>query len=328
MDRLVDEIISGVFSNREEFVIRDIDFNQSYLNELLFFFKPETFLVNDTKFMKNILKMSFDKFQQHDVQICGVIILSGKCLNRFSIMDDHYGFISKMSRNASKLLTQSEKEKIVDILDIRSIGGINFLGGHEFLETYSAYNEDLLNALWTTKKSIKLRSGLYFQLYEIDNNKIILVNAFQPAQLSHFTKESRRIVLALIRSNSHWGKLKNDLVGNTFPEKAVATSIRGELVKNSSEYGISQVSIAKNFTHLSAGPFEAAYEINNFINKLSVASYDMSLSNLAKNGMGLDDIKNALTNPIAEINGKEIDLFTMTEEENTIEAIKLYNQYF
>ena len=92
----------------------------------------------------------------------------------------------------------------------------------------------------------------------------ILVNGFHPAQLFHFTNETHRIVLVLVHSDTPWGTLRNEMVGATFPEKAVPNSIRGTLYANPNDYGLESVSIANNGVHLSAGPFEGLFEIRNF----------------------------------------------------------------
>lgn len=324
---LINEILEASQSAEDELMIRKINLTQNKRNELLFFLKPEIFLT-EIEYTKRILDMIFEKFDLHEIEICGSLMISGRCLEKFKIIDDHYGYISRMSREASKILTDNEKEEIKKILNISSISETMFLGGHELLDYNGKFNETTLNELWTTKKSIRLRSGLYFQLYEIKNKKIVLVNAFQPAQVSHFTKDSRKLILLILRSDTNWEILKNDLIGNTFPEKAKASSIRSELFRNKHKYGINNITIANNFSHLSAGPFEALFEINNFISKLSIAEFDNHKSNLVQKGMKYEHIEKALSNPKAVIDDKEMDLFTYTEEKDTDEAINIYQNIF
>jgi hypothetical protein len=46
------------------------------------------------------------------------------------------------------------------------------------------------------------------------------------------------------------------------------------------------------------------------------------------NGFTNDDVLYCLKNPETEINGKPLDLFTLTEEINTGEAITQYRKFF
>ena len=204
--------------------------------------------------------MVFDKFKRFDVEISKVLLLDGKRLKELSIMDQHYGLINKLSRSASKLLSDDELQKIQQSLNISISGKYRILGGHEFMTEFTEFDEKSLKELWFTKKPLKLRSGFYYHKYNYNNENIILINGFHPDQLLHFTNSKHRIVLLLLQSNTDWKLLKNDLVGNTFPEKAEKQSIRGELYRNNKKYGIENVSISSNCVHLSAGPFEALFE--------------------------------------------------------------------
>lgn len=122
------------------------------------------------------------------------------------------------------------------------------------------------------------------------------------------------------------------MVGNTFPEKADSVSIRGELFKNHAKYGVKNVSISNNFVHLSAGPFEALFELENFLMDLKVVNFNLSIANvyrlMIKNGLNINDVNYSISNPSVNIDSKKIDLFTFTEDNNTADAISNYIQFF
>lgn len=134
----------------------------------------------------------------------------------------------------------------------------------------------------------------------------------------------------MLHSNTGWKELKNNLIGNTFPEKADENSIRGILYKESKKFGISDVSIANNYVHLSAGPFEAFFEINNFLSRLDIIDFHLNEANLYRimlsHGLNKHQIEHSLSNPKILSKDNEVDLFSLTEEYNSTEAIDLYSK--
>jgi len=328
---LVKKIIEATYSDKQEILVRNFEF-RNRRNELLFFFKPECFLVENTNYTKCILDMVLQKFKQYEVEISGVLLLRGKRLEELGIMDRHYGFINKLSRKASEIIPDVELAKIKQSLGIADLRKYKLLGGHEFLGEFNEFDENSLNELWDSKKSIKIRSGFYIQKYNIKGENVVLINGFHPAQLRHFTNSLHKTVLLLLHSDTDWKILKNDLVGATFPEKAKQDSIRGEIFKNGHKYGIHDVSISNNCVHLSAGPFEALFEINNFLMDVQVMGFNLSMTNMFRlmieSGLSKGDIESCILNPTIQINEKQTDLFSFTENKNSSEAISDYLKYF
>ncbi|MFN8531945.1 MAG: hypothetical protein U0556_00155 [Dehalococcoidia bacterium] len=121
-------------------------------------------------------------------------------------------------------------------------------------------------------------------------------------------------------------------MGNTFPERAASDSIRGELFQHAADYGMRTVSISNNGVHLSAGPFEAAFEIGNFLGSSNVVSYDAGICNLwkvfAENNLAKADFDRSMTNPAADIDGQSVDLFTYTEDMDTDAAVAAFADHF
>lgn len=322
--------MEAVASDKEELLISKFEFKDKK-NELLFFFKPECFLV-ESYYTERIIEMVLDKFSLYNVDISGILLLKGKALEELGIMDRHYGFINKLSKTASKIITDEEIVQIQQNLEIDEIRKYKLLGGHEFLNEFSEFDEHSLDKLWATRKSIKLRSGFYIQKYTVNKTDVVLVNGFHPAQLKHFTDPSHQIVLFLVHSDVDWKTLKWDLVGNTFPERAKPNSIRGEMFQNSSKYGITQVSISNNCVHLSAGPFEALFEINNFLKDVQGVDFNLSNTNMfrkmSEKKLSKQNIEKSIYNPVTQIDGKEINLSTLTEDKDSYDAIYEYIKYF
>lgn len=330
--RHIERICDSLNQTEQELTVSGFEFGKSTENELLFFFKPECFFSGDTTQIKTIIEMVFEKFNEFKVEISGTLLLGGKRLEELSIMDRHYGFINRLSKDASKILSEKDLEKIQLALGIDNLENYNLLGGHECLRQYPEFDEKSLDEFWQTKKSIKLRSGFYLQEYSLKEQKILLINGFHPSQLRHYTEPSHKIAVLLLNSDTDWKVLKNDLAGDTFPEKAKENSIRGELFKNRQKYGVRNVSISSNCVHLSAGPFEALFEIDNFLKNIEGIQFDLEQTNIARlmaeNALKKEEVERILLNPTAQINKGSTDLFTFTEEKNSTEAISEYHKYF
>jgi len=315
------DLIDKAKNAQDACIIQPVQIGQTDLkNELVFFIKPELLNVEEDIKILNSLKLIKEQFEAYQVVIDGATILPGKVLAEYEIMNHHYGFINQLSRFASTMVTQQTREQMFKVLDMKDKGEHKILGGHEFLQTYSATIEDL-NDIWFGQGAKKLRSGFYFIADTYNGDPILLVNGFHPSQLQHFTQEDHRIVLMLIHTNADWYDLKFDLVGDTFPERANPKSIRGQLFANPEKYGQDEVGINTNGVHLSAGPFEAAFEVVNFFGDIlslnTKKTPPLAIKRAVELGVDQSLALSFLDNPPIG----ESDLFSETENFNTHEAI-------
>jgi hypothetical protein len=297
-------------------------------NELLLFIKPELFLVEKTEQVERNVDLVLTKLKEFDAHVSGISIVGGSVLDRLEIMNRHYGFINRLSRLASQMLGDDDRTKIAQALGRPSIDEHVILGGHEYLAQYPDEDCFDLDRLWFTKKSIKLRSGFYTHSYEKEGRNLILVNGFHPAQLAHYINPAHRIVLILIHSDTDWEVLRNQMVGATFPEKAVPESIRGTLYAQPGRFGLESVSIANNGVHLSAGPFEAMFEIVNFFGRILELDPEkqppLILQKMLEAGITIERALTTLDNPTVTQDPKPIDLFTATEDMDTEAAVAFW----
>ena len=296
-------------------------------HELLMFIKPEIFGVDDESHMQNSLDLIFNKLDAFGAEVNGVVIVGGPALEEKKCMDRHYGAINVLSRTAAADMNDEDRAAIFDKLGV-SADEYTIYGGHEFLAAHPGYTPYELDTLWFTKKSIKIRSGFYVQAYEVDGEKFILVDGFHPAQLAHFTESSHRIVLLLIHSDTAWATLRDDMIGDTFPEKADPGSIRGSLCADPANYGFEEVSIANNSVHLSAGPFEGMFEIGNFFGNLmgidTTVEKPLIHKKMEQAGLSSAQALAALDNSDVTANGETTDLYDATEHMDTDAAVALY----
>jgi hypothetical protein len=321
------EIINQIKSSSQVKIIQPVQVGQSnHQNELVFFIKPELLDVEKDEKILNSFHLIEQKFAEYNVEIKGAAIVPGNTLEKFGIMNRHYGFINQLSREASKMIDSETKERIFDLLNLDVNNQREILGGHEFLKTFRT-DIKTLSEVWFGKGAQKLRSGFYCIDTTFDNTTIILVNGFHPSQLAHFTREDHSIYLMLLHTDTNWEAMKFDLVGDTFPERALPGSIRGMLYADPQRYGQTEVGINTNGVHLSAGPFEAAFEITNFfgplINLDPTATPPLVIKQAFVTGFPLKDAIGLLDNP--PINGS--DLFSKTENLNSIEAVEFAHQW-
>ncbi|MDY6874363.1 MAG: hypothetical protein SVR81_10465, partial [Chloroflexota bacterium] len=315
-------IIQKIRSAEEAEIIQPIQIGQAKAeNELVFFIKPELLDVASDDRVLNSLHLIEEKFAEFDVTISGAAIVPGALLEAHEIMNRHYGFINQLSRLASTLIDAETRAKMFEMIGKEDNGSHRILGGHEFLK---AFDTDLetLGKIWFKQDAQKMRSGFYFVDDSVEGQLILLVNGFHPSQLAHFTNPDHRIVLMLLHTDTDWEAMKFDLVGDTFPERARPSSIRGALYANPAQYGQTEVGINTNGVHLSAGPFEAAFEVVNFFGSLQdmdpAKTPPQAIQQSISAGFSQEQALALLNNPEVD----DSDLFSETENMNTDEAVR------
>jgi hypothetical protein len=259
---LAERIVTATTHASGVHTVEPVDLATETQNQLLFFFKPECFMSPDQAAQTSLVNMALERIEAFHARIQGVVVVDGTTLGAQSIMDRHYGFINELSRTASTAITDDARANLLAKVGASDQAAVR--GGHEILAE-TQLNPQSLEDLWATKESVRVRSGFYAQRYDLDGREVVIVNGFHPAQLAHFTEPSRRVVLLLLVSDQPWPVLRGRLIGDTFPANAAPGSIRRTLADNPSPYGLDKVGVANNCCHLSAGPFEALFEIGNFL---------------------------------------------------------------
>ena len=322
------EIIERIKNAEEAKIVQPVQVGQTDKeNELVFFFKPELLEVEDPQKLQNSLDLVEKKFSEFNVKVSGAAIVPGIVLEEHEIMNRHYGFINQLSRMASEMVDEDIRQRLFEKLDVDNPERYQILGGHEFLVHFETDIKSL-SEVWFAQEAIKLRSGFYFIADTFHDQKIILVNGFHPSQLEHFTREDHRIYLMLLHSDTDWASLKFDLVGDTFPKRANQGSIRGILYANPTKFGQEEVGINTNGVHLSAGPFEAAFEVVNFFGDL--IEFDpgetppLAIQKTLEVGLSRRQSLELLGNPEVD----DSDLFSETENLDTAAAVDIVKKSF
>jgi hypothetical protein len=320
-DSLKQKILSKTSATKQNpEIIDEFKLKTDKKNQLFAFFKPEVFLEKQPNQVEKILDLVFSKLEEYGVGIDGAALFPGPAIGKYSIMDKHYGVINTLSKNASKILSKDERDLVLGTLGVKNLN-TPILGGHEAYEVSGFGKTYDFDRYWLEAPSTKIKSGFYVRTMKIGNNEVVVVNGFHPHQLAHYTEGDRFVATMLVSSDRDWATLRTEMLGETFPEKASPSSIRGMLYKDAKKYGFETVTIANNALHLSAGPTEALFEIDNFLNKPFGIDFVKEKANLSKKleeaGLTPQQIRRVITN-------KEIQ--SELEHKNTDEAVKLIKQ--
>src|SRR5512138_1608869 len=86
-------------------ILQDLEIGkEGWENELLLFMKPELFLVPGPDAIRQSAGLILEKLAEYQAEVHGIMLVGGKFLAEQQIMDRHYGYINKLSKNASKVL--------------------------------------------------------------------------------------------------------------------------------------------------------------------------------------------------------------------------------
>jgi hypothetical protein len=316
-------------AQREEIFFEEIYSNSSLAvgkNEFVFFMKPEITIPSSNIQLEKILELIQDKVDGFGLRIHNVKILSAKYLEQYDIIAQHYGVINKISSNAIDNMSQSAKDKFIELYG-KAVSEVKTLGGSEFLEQYPHFNAYVLDYLWQNKENKKLAGGTYCEDIKVDDEIIYLINGFHPRQLKHFTEKGRSIVVMTLSGDINWDEARNNFIGATNPSNANKGSLRRAFLDNKEALGLSEVSQGINGVHLSAGPVEALIELkrynSNFSDKSGIKEFsEFSFGETLANNFN-NQFEKIVDNINVEVNGKPISIFDLTEEKNADEAIAI-----
>ena len=322
-NKLIDLFIKNVGKDKENAkIIDEFKLKTDKKNQLLTFFKPEVFLDKTPQQIEKIMSLIFQKLDQYKVTINGAAIFPGAAIGKYSIMDRHYGVINTLSKNASTILTKDERDLVFNTLGIKD-KDVPILGGHEAFEIAGIDTTYDFDNYWLESPSTKIKSGFYVRTMKIAGRDTVVVDGFHPHQLAHYTGIDRNLGVMLVSSDTVWSTLRNEMLGETFPEKALPDSIRGTLHHYASDYGFEKVMIDNNIMHLSAGPSEALFEIDNFLRAPFGIDFIKNEAKLAERLL-LEGFTNKEINDM--IHNKEVH--NELEHKDTDEAIEIIKSKF
>lgn len=331
---LLNNILTAVQkAQKEEAYFEDIFTQDAPVgkNEFLLFIKPEILLNQPNLKTKDMVQMVLDKIKSFGLMIHNAKVLSAKYLEDHNIIAQHYGVINKISNDAVNNVSQSGKEKFEELYGL-PFNKATIMGGNEFLKAYPEFTPYTLDILWQAKTSKKLAGGTYAEDIKLDDATVYVINGFHPRQLHHFTQKGRSIVVMTVSGDASWADARDKLIGNTFPDRAEPTSIRGEFFKRADEFGLPEVSIASNGIHLSAGPVEGLIELTRYNSNFSDKSKVLDFSNFAfgkklQSTLSAEQLNKVLANVNVTLDGKSVSIFDLTEMMDSDQALETIKKH-
>merc|ERR1719464_765040 len=131
-----------------------------------------------------------------------------------------------------------------------------------------------MNTAWgkakDAKKLVKMGGGFYCGLIEIEGKEpVYIFNGFFMAMRSKFTKPGSQIYYYSVEwdpKHLSWADFRGKVLGPTDPKDAPAGSLRGDILAQWQELGLSsEPNMGDNGMHASASPFEGLGERNNWL---------------------------------------------------------------
>ena len=283
-------------------------------NHFVLFMKPELLAVRDGAKLSPIFDVIAAALRQYGVEIGAVRAVTGPYLARHKIMEEHYGVINRASRLGRAALSAPTLQK----LEAETPGIKSILGAHQFLDHYPDVSAFALDVIVNTVGSKKIASGKYYSVLNVQGERSVVLNAFHPQQLLHYTQPGQLIVAFECWSDTDWEVLRTQMTGATDPSRAVEGSIRRTLRDRCRELGLHEVTTATNGVHCSAGPFEAMLEFcrffSNHAGKALIRTGDTPFGHmLQQRGLKAKDIAALAKNPLLG----EGYVFNQTEEKNS-----------
>lgn len=294
-------------------------------HEFLFFIKPELTLESGIDFAA-VVDTVFEKIAAFGLNIQNVKVIGADYLKQNQIIDQHYGQINKIAKNAKQAMSDGAKDKFKQSFGV-SVDDANVMGGFEFLDKFPFFNATSEEYLWQNKTNTKLAGGTYCAEVKMDADQVYLINGFHPYQILHFVAPGRSIVTFTLSSDISWADARQKFIGATRPNEAEAGSLRNTFYLKKEELGIPEVSQAINGVHLSAGPIEGLIELmrynSDYANGVTQKPSDYAFGCALASQFSDADVQKILSNITVMVDGKNTPLFDLTEEKDADAAIQI-----
>jgi nucleoside diphosphate kinase len=299
------------------------------VHQFLFFLKPEATAAYDGVKVREVLDLATKTLSSAGVEFGAIRVLGGDYLEKHSLMVEHYGVISKISKEGVSAISDQAKEKLnTDFKDLLGAGA-EVLGGHQFLNQQPQFNAFSLLVLNDNLGTKRLAGGTYAMQIKVLGKPYILLNPFHAYQLVPYTTSGHAIIAFEGLSKLPWADLRQKVCGATDPKAAEAGSIRNLFLQNREALGLGDVDKGTNGVHMSAGPLEGMVELQRFFTDHEASTQKISFDNLAfgslllHTGVKPERVAELAQNIDLSLEGKNVSSFDATEEKDAVESAKL-----
>jgi len=295
------------------------------INQFVFFLKPEVTAAKEGVKVADCLELALNTLTSAGVHIGAIRVIGGPYLDKNDIMVQHYGVISKISKEGLAAISESAREVLYEKFADELKAGAEVLGGHQFLAKFKQFNPFSLLVVNDNLGTTRLAGGTYVMKIKVLGKLYLVLNPFHSFQLVPYTTPGNAIIVFEGLSSLPWADLRNNLTGVTDPSAALPGSIRNKFLTNKVALGLKDVDKGTNGVHLSAGPLEGLVELKRFFSDHD-SGVHLSYTSLAfgaylqQKGSSVEHVDKLASNPDAIDNGKKTSLFDLTEEKSYDEA--------
>lgn len=298
-------------------------------NQFVFFLKPEATNVKEGVKVKECLELALNTLTAAGVSIGAIRVVGGPYLEKYDLMIQHYGVISKISKNGLSAISDAAKVVLQEKFGDDLKAGAEVLGGHEFLAKFKEFNPFSLLILNDNLGTTRLAGGTYLMKIKVLGKVYLVLNPFHSFQLVPYVSAGSALIICEGLSTLPFADLRGKLAGVTDPAAAAPGSIRNQFLLNKAALGLKDVDKGTNGLHLSAGPLEGLVELQRFFGEHSTGAA-LPLSSLAfgaylkSKGATDAQLEQFASNPdVTGEGGKKTSLFDLTEEKSFDEAASL-----
>jgi nucleoside diphosphate kinase len=265
-------------------------------NSAFVFIKPHANTATTQAFVKT-------KLEKSGLSILSECDIDGPKIDKEKLIDQHYYAIASKATilpakdipvPADKFEAEFGEKWPVVLADNRACNAM------EACEIFQCSTKEL-NDAWQKAKAVKFGGGFYCAHFSVreDGPKLYVFNAFFMTMRDKFCQEGTSIHCYEVEWDPavlSWSGFRNKLLGPTDPADAPADSIRGTILSEYKEFGLSSVpNKGDNGVHASASPFEGLAEKSNWL-KRSVEETDFGKALLGK-GLSIETIKEWSVDP-------------------------------
>lgn len=299
------------------------------LLEGVLFLKPEATDLAGGVDVAQALELVNTYIEDWRLQVAGLSIMGAAYLKGHDIIARHYGALNSISRQGERALADAAKQQLQEAFGAELSRGGLVLGAHECMARYPEFTPSILNSIVDNVGSTKLAPGTYCTRWAYGDEVLLLLNAFHPSQLEHFTAPQRAIIVLDVRRAAgepgDWKTLRTEMLGATKPASANRGSLRRAFLERHAELGIKTISPGFNAVHFSAGPLEGMVETMRYFNDYAnQRPLDLSMTAFGRllldQGLERPDIEWLMTNPPLSAGGRQVPAFDLTEEIQPIDA--------
>lgn len=220
--------------------------------QFLVLLKPEATQPNVNR--PGLLRLIYDHFERQDVEILDQAEFSGTLLGARQALNCIYPRLSVIAQTGERALTSAER----NVLERETPGAMN-LSADEACAVLALSGTELCTE-GDFARVIKLGPGAYAS-HIVERNYVVLNHFFPEFRDRFYADGASVIALECQTTGLDLHQMREKLVGNIHPSRAEAGSLRASALAYSAKLGLGEVSVARNFFHISPGYIEAMYQL-------------------------------------------------------------------